>query len=111
MSRPGPTPAVKATVAGLIQAAATGRADLEWLRKALADSGYIAKGDRVSKGELDDALSAVVGVLRDLGGACAATCGQHVLDRIQQSIERLHAINRAGQPEPTPGPVAAPPAV
>jgi hypothetical protein len=103
MTRPDP----KATVTALVQAAASGRADLDWLRDAMRAAGWAAKGDRLTRKELDEALKAVCKVLEDLALACGETCGEHWLDRVQAGIERINGLQRADTTEPAAGGPAA----
>jgi hypothetical protein len=104
MTAKTPIAAARANLSALIRAAAAGRADLDWLRKVLADAGYIQKGDRATKTEVETTLKIIVRVIEDLGLECAGTCGDAWLDKVQRGIERLNGGSResgVGSAEPT----------
>lgn len=80
-------------VAALVAAAGQGRADLGWLDAAIREAGYVRKGERMTKDEVAreraDAAAAMVAVLEEVAAACGATCGTHIVSRIQEGVARI----------------------
>ena len=97
MAKGVPKPDVKASVTALVKGAAAGRPDLAWLDRAIREAGYVPKGERATKAEVEEALKAVVRVLEDVALDCAGTCGEHWLDRAAKGIDRLRGASARGE--------------
>lgn len=84
-----PAKNVRERFAAAIRDAAGGRAP--WLDQAIRAAGYVPRGERATKGEVEDVLKVVTKALEEAGLECAGTCGEHWLDKAQRAIERIDA--------------------
>jgi len=82
-----PRPALRKSLAALVQAAAGGRADLKWLDKAIRKAGYVPGADCLSPADLRAASASIVRVLAEAQAAaknpCCRTGFHHALEALR----------------------------
>lgn len=93
-----PQPALRRTVAALVQAAAGGRADLEWLDKAIRKAGYVPGADCLLPADLRAASASIVRVLADAEAAAENPCCRrgltHALEALRAAVSKTQAVSR-----------------
>ena len=82
---------VRKTVAGLVQAAAGGRADLEWLAKAVRKAGYAPAAEVLTRTDLARACAALAEALLAAEAAATDPAAKEALRRAIEAITALAA--------------------
>ena len=62
---------------------------MTWLDRAIVKAGYTKRANVVTKAEQRATVRLVVTAMKEVGGACEATCGQFIVDRLQEAMARL----------------------
>jgi len=84
-------PALRKTLTALVLAAAGGRADLEWLAKAVRKAGYVRAADCATRAEVRAAVRAIVGALVDAETTAESPCCRECLHRAIDALSALAA--------------------
>jgi len=91
MSHATAKPALRKSLTALVQAAAAGRADLEWLAKAVRKGGYVPAADCVTRSEVQAAVRAIVAALLDAESTAESPCCRGCLHRAIDALSALAA--------------------
>jgi len=90
---------IHTTLTALIQAAAAGKPDAAWIDEAIRKAGYVRREERVTKTELAKAVRAIINVMEETALFCGETCGEQMMDRVMEGIQRVERIGSERGPE------------
>jgi hypothetical protein len=96
LTRKKPDKRLREQIGALVAAAPAGRDGLDWLDQAIRRAGYVRRGERLTKGDVAEAVRALTAILEDVASDCGATCGQDFAAKIRTAIERICGLNSPG---------------
>jgi hypothetical protein len=80
---------LRKTLAGLLRAAAGGRADLAWLDKTVRKAGYVPPSEGLTRRDADAVRTAIVQALVDAETSAATPCCKESLHRVIEALKAL----------------------